>query len=168
MIFATVGSSTIPFDRLVRALDNLATDEDLVVQTGVSSVRPRRAKVRDYLGYDEFVALIRSARVVVTHAGAGSVITALGVGKRPIVVPRRAAQCEAVDDHQVTFARRAAELGLVTVVEDVSLLAATLRDHKSSLARSGSESSPIERELRSYIERCVGPAKVDSAVAGDG
>lgn len=167
MIFASVGSSTIPFDRLVRALESVQTDEDLVVQTGASTVRPRRAKVLDYLGYNEFVTLIRSARVVVTHAGAGSVITALGEGKRPIVVPRRAAQREAVDDHQVAFARRAAELGLVTVVEDVSLLAATLRDHEPSLARSGSEPSPIERELRSYIERCVGPAKVDSAGAGN-
>ena len=167
MIFASVGSSTIPFDRLVRALESMETDEDLVVQTGVSTVRPRRAKVLDYVGYDEFVALIRSARVVVTHAGAGSVITALGEGKRPIIVPRRAAQGEAVDDHQVTFARRVAELGLATVVEDVSVLAPALRDHEPSLARSGSQPSPIERELRSYIERCVGPAKVDSArVAG--
>lgn len=166
MIFASVGSSTIPFDRLVRALEDVETDEDIVVQTGVSTVRPRRAKVLDYLGYDEFVALIRSARIVVTHAGAGSVITALGEGKRPIVVPRHAAQREAVDDHQVTFARRAAELGLVTVVEDVSLLSSALREHEPSLARSGSEPSPIERELRSYIERCVGPAKVDSARAG--
>ena len=166
MIFASVGSSTIPFDRLVRALEGVETDEDLVVQTGVSTVRPRRARVLDYLGYDEFVALIRSARIVVTHAGAGSVITALGEGKRPIVVPRRAAQREAVDDHQVIFARRAAELGLVTVVEDVSLLAVALRDHEPRLARSGLEPSPIERELRSYIERCVGPAKVDSAEAG--
>jgi UDP-N-acetylglucosamine transferase subunit ALG13 len=163
MIFATVGSSTIPFDRLVRALGSMETDEDLVVQTGVSTVRPRRAKVLDYLGYDDFVALIRSARIVVTHAGAGSVITALGEGKRPIVVPRRAAQREAVDDHQVAFARRAAELGLVTLVEDVSLLAATLRDHEPSLTRSAPEPSPIERELRSYIEHCVGPATVDSA-----
>ena len=163
MIFATVGSSTIPFDRLVRALENIQTGEDLVVQTGVSTVRPRHAKVLDYLGYDEFVALIRSARVVITHAGAGSVITTLGEGKRPIVVPRRAAQHEAVDDHQVAFARRTAELGLVTVVEDVSLLAAALREHQPSQARSNPQPSPIERELRSYIERCVGPARVDPA-----
>ena len=168
MIFATVGSSTIPFDRLVRALENVETDEDLVVQTGVSRVRPRDAKVLDYLAYDEFVALIRAARVVITHAGAGSVITTLGAGKRPIVVPRRAAQREAVDDHQVSFARRTAELGLVTLVEDVSLLEAALRDHEPSVARSGAEPSPIERELRSYIERCVGPARVDESTAAGG
>jgi len=167
MIFASVGSSTIPFDRLLRALECMETDEDLVVQTGVSTVRPCRAKVLDYVGYDEFVALIRSARVVVTHAGAGSVITALGEGKRPIVVPRRAAQREAVDDHQVAFARRAAELGLVTLVEDVSLLEAALRENEPSLARSGSEPSPIERELRTYIEHCVGPATIEPAGARD-
>ena len=167
MIFATVGSSTIPFDRLVRAVGNVETDEDLVVQTGASKLRPRRATVLDYLGYDEFVALIRSARVVVTHVGAGSVITALGEGKQPIVVPRRVAEREAVDDHQLTFARRAAELGLVTLVEDVSLLETALRDHQPSVALAGSAPSAIQRELRSYIERCVGPAKIESARAGD-
>ena len=165
MIFASVGSSSIPFDRFVRALEGVQTDEDLVVQTGVSTVRPRCATVREYLAYNEFVALIRSARVVVTHAGAGSVFTALGEGKRPIVIPRLSAEREAVDDHQVTFARRAAELGLVTVVDDVSLLASALRDHDPSLSRSSSEPSPIERELRMYIERCIGHAKVLSAGA---
>lgn len=168
MIFASVGSSTIPFDRFVRALDNVDTGEDLVVQRGASTLRPRRAQVLDYLGYNDFVALIRASRVVVTHAGAGSVITALGEGKQPIVVPRRVAQREAVDDHQVAFARRAADLGLVTLVEDVSLLEAALRDHEPSEARRSTEPSPIERELRVYIEHCVGPAKVESAGAGGG
>ena len=99
-------------------------EEDLVVQHGASAVRPRHAECVDFLDYDEFVGPHRQARVVVTHAGVGSVMTALAHGRRPLVVPRRVDFGEAVDDHQLTFARRADELGLVTLVEDVSDLAA--------------------------------------------
>jgi UDP-N-acetylglucosamine transferase subunit ALG13 len=66
--------------------------------------------------------------VVVTHAGVGSVMLALGRGKVPIVLPRLAAFGEAVDDHQATFGRRIAMAGLVCVVEDPGSLIAAVHD----------------------------------------
>jgi UDP-N-acetylglucosamine transferase subunit ALG13 len=130
------------------------------VQHGASAIRPRNAECIDFLEYDDFVQLIRDASVVVTHAGVGSVMTALAEGKRPIVVPRRADHGEVVDDHQVPFARRAGELGLVTILDDVDLLAATIREHASDApALDSGRRSPIETELRAYIEECVGPRK---------
>jgi len=132
VIFVSVGSSTIPFERLLRAVDNLAADEQLIVQYGASGFRPRRAECVDFLSNDEFRAHVQRARVTVIHAGAGSIITTLALGKHPIVVPRRAAHREAVDDHQLPFARRAGELGIVTVVED------------------------LERDLSMFIEEAVG------------
>jgi beta-1,4-N-acetylglucosaminyltransferase len=155
MIFVTVGSSTVPFDRLLRA--SVGTrEEELVVQHGASAVRPVGAECVEYLDYDEFVRLLRRARIVVTHAGVGSVMTALEHGRRPLVVPRLASLGEAVDDHQLTFARRADELGLVTLVEDVGELAATIAGHDGEAASVAFGQSPIEAELRSYIEECVG------------
>ena len=44
--------------------------------------------------------------VVVTHGGIGSVLLALSVGKRPIVMPRCSRLGEHVDDHQIAFAER--------------------------------------------------------------
>src|SRR5215831_2863263 len=126
MIFVTVGSSSIQFDRLLAAVDELEYDEQLIVQHGASSIRPRGAECVDFLGYDEFVELIGDARAVVTHAGVGSIITAFRSGKQPIVVPRRREFGEAVDNHQVLFAERAESLGLVTVVDDLSSLAKAL------------------------------------------
>lgn len=157
MIFVTVGSSTIPFDRLLRALDDVNMDEPLVVQHGASTIRPRRADCVDFLDYETFIELVRGARVMITHAGVGSIMTALSERKRPIVVPRRSAYGEAVDDHQVGFARRAGERGLVTLVEEADLLVCAIADHVSAGAILTSSRSEIEVELRSYIEQCVGP-----------
>ena len=76
---------------------------------------------------------IRTARVVVTHAGVGSVMVSLANGKRPVVVPRRKAFAEAVDDHQLQLGRRFAEAGLVTLVEDPDGLGDALaRDQRSA------------------------------------
>jgi UDP-N-acetylglucosamine transferase subunit ALG13 len=55
---------------------------------------------------------------VVTHAGVGSIMTALANGKRPVVVPRLRRFGEAVDDHQVALGLRLHEAGLVMFVED--------------------------------------------------
>ena len=126
MIFVTVGTNEAPFDRLVRAVDRLPADEEVVVQCGPSSHRPARAVRVDFLAFEELVELVRRARVVVTHAGAGSTMVALANGKRPVVVPRLRRYREAVDDHQLPFARRLAERGLVTLIEDPAGLPETL------------------------------------------
>jgi UDP-N-acetylglucosamine--N-acetylmuramyl-(pentapeptide) pyrophosphoryl-undecaprenol N-acetylglucosamine transferase len=42
--------------------------------------------------------------VVITHAGVGSAISALKVGKRPVLVPRRKQFEEHIDDHQTRIA----------------------------------------------------------------
>jgi beta-1,4-N-acetylglucosaminyltransferase len=157
MIFVTVGSSSIPFDRLLSGIDAMSIDEPVMVQHGASTIRPRRAACVDFLDYDEFVDLVRRARVTITHAGVGSVMTALGERKRPIVVPRRRAYGEAVDDHQASFARRAAELGLVTLVENAELLDSAVVQHAPNGWTQDSQRSPIEVDLRAYIEECVGP-----------
>ena len=118
MIFVTVGTNEAPFDRLVRAIDRLPSGEEVFAQCGTSSHWPAHAVRVDFLTFEELVEIVRRARVVVTHAGAGSTMVALANGKCPVVVPRLQRYGEAVDDHQLSFARRLAERGLVTLVED--------------------------------------------------
>jgi UDP-N-acetylglucosamine--N-acetylmuramyl-(pentapeptide) pyrophosphoryl-undecaprenol N-acetylglucosamine transferase len=55
---------------------------------------------------------------VVCHGGAGIISSALAAGRKPIVVPRRAALGEHVDDHQYQLTRKLAEWGLVVPAED--------------------------------------------------
>jgi UDP-N-acetylglucosamine transferase subunit ALG13 len=67
---------------------------------------------------EELEAAVGSAAVVVCHGGAGIISSALAAGRRPIVVPRRAALGEHVDDHQYQLTRKLADWGLVVAVED--------------------------------------------------
>lgn len=118
MILVTVGTHETPFDRLLRAVVPLVELDELMVQYGSSELRVAGATCVDFLPFTELAELAAGARAVVTHAGAGSVLVALAAGKRPIVMPRIHAFGEAVDDHQLVFARHLSGAGRITLVED--------------------------------------------------
>jgi len=154
MIFVTLGTNEAAFDRLLEAVDRLPKDEELVIQHGASPVRPAGATLHEFLPFEEIVRLCAEARVVVTHAGVGSVSVALGAGKRPIVMPRLRLYREAVDDHQVPFARRLSEAGLVTVVESADELAVAVAEGTGSAA-AVMGTSDLAVELGGYIAAVV-------------
>jgi UDP-N-acetylglucosamine transferase subunit ALG13 len=156
VILVTVGTNEARFDRLLRALEGLGAGEELVVQHGPSTVRPTGATCVDYLPFDELAAEMRRARVVITHAGVGSTIASLLNGKRPIVVPRRGREGEAVDDHQVPFARRLHEAGLVHLVEDPADLAAAVERPAEAESVELRPNRRLVAELRSFLDERTG------------
>jgi UDP-N-acetylglucosamine transferase subunit ALG13 len=155
VIYATIGTSE-PFDRLIDAVQRLPGDEERVLQVGESTLRPPAATCVEYLAYDELRAHMARARVVVTHAGVGTILTAIDLGKRPIVVPRLRRHGEAVDDHQVAIARRLDASGLVTCVEVLSRLPAVVAHPPALRATRGS--SKLASELGAYLADVVGRA----------
>ena len=67
MIFATVGSSHMPFERLMLALAKLPAD-DLTVQHGPAHPPPA-ARATPFMPFGEVVDTLAAADVVVAHAG---------------------------------------------------------------------------------------------------
>lgn len=161
MILVAVGSSQFPFDRLLQAAAELPRTERVVIQHGPSDVRPAGASCTDFVPFEELANLIREARVVVTHAGVGSILLALANGKKPIVLPRLRVFGEAVDDHQLESARRLARAGVVTLVEEPKQLATAIaraRSHTLGASLSSSDVPlPLVKELRDYLVKLIGP-----------
>lgn len=157
MIFVTVGTNEARFDRLLEAVDGLGAGEELIVQHGPSAVRPAGATAVDFLPFDEMVETMRRARIVVTHAGVGSVMTSLLAGNRPIVVPRLHRFGEAVDDHQVPFGRRVAEAGLVVLCESPDGLAQVVASGSGQLDVELRPSRRLVGDLREYLSATIEP-----------
>jgi UDP-N-acetylglucosamine transferase subunit ALG13 len=151
MIFVTVGTNEARFDRLLEIVAALDLDEELVIQYGHSSpIGSHNAKLVNFLPFERMVETIRRARVVVAHAGVGSIMVALGNGKRPIVVPRRKALGEAVDDHQLQLGRRFDAAGFVTLVESPELLGDALRGtHDGAVLPTASS---LAADLRAFLD----------------
>lgn len=116
MILVMTGASGNPFDRLLRMFEGLPLDEAIVMQCGSSKLRIPGTTCIPYLPVDQLDKYVRDARVAVSHAGVGSVSHALKKGKRPVLVPRLRRFGEAVDDHQLTFARRLHDARVATMV----------------------------------------------------
>ncbi|MGN6871124.1 MAG: glycosyltransferase [Solirubrobacteraceae bacterium] len=120
--FVAVGTHSQPYDRLLgivtRAIDDGLLPEPVQAQVGPARWNPPGAQVSPHLSRDELGAAVHSAAVVLCHGGAGIISSVLAAGRRPIVVPRRAALGEHVDDHQYQLTRKLADWGLAVVVED--------------------------------------------------
>lgn len=157
-VLVTTGTSRLfPFDRLVASSRGFA-DAVVTVQRGCSSLEPPVARVVDFLKFDDLRDEIRAADLVVTHAGIGSVLLALANGHRPIVMARRRALGESVDDHQVAFACRLRAAGVAVVVEDPAELVSALRDAESPRASSADDSAGARLliELRNDVRAVLG------------
>jgi len=128
-LFVTTGTDRLPLDRVVRWVDDWLEDRSgtvrCLVQRGPSE-RPSHAESEPYLPYDRFLAELEKADIVVCHAGTGSIMMCRRLGRIPIVVPRRQRFGEAVDDHQVSFARRMADQGEVVLADSRDSLVGAL------------------------------------------
>jgi UDP-N-acetylglucosamine transferase subunit ALG13 len=151
MILVTTGTNGPPFDRLLSELDGIGKDEDLVVQHGPSAIRPPGATCFEYVSFPRLVELVREARLVVTHAGVGTILVSLMNGKRPLVVPRRERFKEAVDDHQLELSRRLESQGLVVLVEDPADLLRVVGSTRPEVEHWSPGNQPLVADLRDYL-----------------
>ncbi|MHC4521234.1 MAG: glycosyltransferase, partial [Planctomycetota bacterium] len=88
MIFLTVGNWHRGFDRLVKAVDELrdgeVITENVVAQIGAGQYKPTRLQTLEFCSPTEFGEIMGQARLVITHAGVGTVAQAVMRGK-PVV-----------------------------------------------------------------------------------
>lgn len=103
MILLTIGTQ-LPFDRLVRAVDELALrlDEPIFGQIGSKAeYEPRNFEYCRTMRPTEFEEKFRSARLILSHAGIGTVLSSRKHGKPIVIVPRLAKFGEHRNDHQL-------------------------------------------------------------------
>jgi UDP-N-acetylglucosamine--N-acetylmuramyl-(pentapeptide) pyrophosphoryl-undecaprenol N-acetylglucosamine transferase len=106
------------FERLVRRLLTILPPEANVLwQTGDTDTRALGVIGHHAIPERELTQAIREADVLVAHAGVGTALAALEVGKCPVLVPRRLAHGEHVDDHQTQIATELGNRGLAVSAE---------------------------------------------------
>lgn len=162
MIFVTVGTD-LPFNRLVRVVDDWAASRDrrdVFAQIGRTEWTPAHLSYCNFLPPGEFARRLSQARVIVAHAGMGTILSALKSEKPILVMPRRAALGEQRNDHQLATARHLSAIGKVNVAMDEAELRHRLDglDDLKALDPIGPFASPeLIEALRNFIQG--GPAR---------
>lgn len=138
MIFLTVGT-IFPFDRLTRAVDGWAagTEHEVFGQVGTlgaENYRPQNFKWAERLTPVAFKEQIERADLVVTHAGIGTIVSALTSATPLVLLPRKPAFQEVVNDHQMETIRRFEGRSGITVALEPEDIAAQL---DAALSASG-------------------------------
>jgi exopolysaccharide biosynthesis glucuronosyltransferase PssE len=121
LTFVTVGNATQPFPRLLRAVGSLAGElpKPIVIQRGHTQFANAGVETFDFIQTDEYLDFLTRATLVISHAGAGTIIHAARAGVRPVVVPRLKRFGEHIDDHQSELAEALGRAGKVYPVLDI-------------------------------------------------
>jgi UDP-N-acetylglucosamine transferase subunit ALG13 len=140
--FVSLGNATQPFPRLLAAITahQALLPAPLLIQHGATPCTLPGAIA--FLPMAEFESHVAHARLLILHAGAGSVIHAVRAGKRPIVMPRRQHLAEHVDDHQLEFARTLAASGHLILAETEADLPGAIAAALAAPAASGQSQPP--------------------------
>lgn len=153
MIFVTVGEQ-LPFDRLITAVDNWASDsgKEVFAQIGNSQLKPKNIQYKKHIDPLEFKRIFLAADFIIAHAGMGTIITALELGKPLLVMPRQACFGEHRNDHQLATAKRFLEQGYITVANDVPELLKKLEDlHNANNIPAATQNIRISGKLIKVI-----------------
>src|SRR3989344_8731721 len=112
VIFITVGTTSFPFIRLFKAVDQIIStipeEPMLVVQTGNTEYKwkYRNITTYKYLSPPKMIQIIKIAEKIITHGGFGTMYM---ISKHnqymPLIVARQKKFNEHVDDHQIRFIR---------------------------------------------------------------
>ncbi len=119
MILVTVGTQ-IPFERLITLVDDWVsesgTKQEVVAQVGNSLYSSKKMSVFQTVEPEQFEQYINECDFIISHAGIGSILTALRVKKPIVIFPRQAAFGEHRNDHQLATARSFSNIDGVYVV----------------------------------------------------
>lgn len=158
MIFVTVGTQ-LPFDRLVKTVDQWAggkNREDVFGQIGPMQYKPLYIQYQEFVDAVEFRNRVEEADVIVSHAGMGSIITALEMHKPILVMPRRADLGEHRNEHQMATAKQLLKQGRIHVAFTEEELIEKLDSLEGLKVKSdlSSEASPqLVQTIREFIEK---------------
>ena len=160
MIFVTVGNDFRGFDRLLKEMDEITPllPSEILIQTGYSRYDPKNAKHFDFISMDQALEYIRNSELVVSHAGVGTIILCKRYGIPILILPRKKAYGEHMNDHQSEIARALEnkEAEHIYVVYGEDRLKETILKILKRRERSAPIQNPGKTNLLKVIKEFIG------------
>ena len=159
MIFLTVGSWHRGYNRLIKAVDELVGSgiitEEVVAQVGKGSYKPKYLTTINFCSSDEFVNFISRSKMVIAHAGVGTIAQAVKKSKPVVVVPRKSALGEHFDDHQFVTAETLEKEGKVLVAYKVDDLADKIKQAENFVPNQTQRTNEIIYAVQEFLDNII-------------
>lgn len=155
MIFITVGTHHLPFNRLLKLVDNLIKEkqinEKVIIQSGTTNTIVAGAVQNPSYDYAEFISLLKKARIVISHAGPATIYQCIVLaGKKPIIIPRLKKYGEHVSDHQLYFAQELAKENKIYLCLNKKELIYQIKSYQPSI-KYWKQPKNITKKLKKFI-----------------
>ena len=152
MIFVTIGLHYQGFNRLIKAVDELALkiDEEVIAQIGSTKYTPKNIEYFREKNIEEVDEYFKDARIIISHAGIGSIITALKYEKPLIVVPRFKKYNEHTSNHQLEVAKALENEGKASVVYETEDIQKAIKQLKK-VNLTGTGRKKLIETLKAYL-----------------
>lgn len=132
MIFITVGTQE-PFDRLIKAVDEIIPeleDQEIIVQAPLKGYKPLHFETLNFINPLQFKKIFDRADFIISHAGMGTILSAMSNQKTLLIMPRLVKYGEHRNDHQVATALKFKSLKYINVAENEVELQNILKNRK--------------------------------------
>jgi UDP-N-acetylglucosamine transferase subunit ALG13 len=140
---------------LIKEIDRLKGEgkinADVFAQTGNCTYAPKNFQHKKFLGDSEYEKMVENADVIISHAGAGSIINALRNRKPLIIVPRLVEYGEHTNSHQVDLAKAMHERKKAIACMEISKLEQCLKDAWSFRPNIDSDRQKLVVALNKYM-----------------
>ena len=109
------------FERLIKKMDEIAgeIEEEVMIQIGLTNFLPKNAKYFKFASDKYFNEQIRRSRLIISHAGVGTILTARKFKKPIIIVPRQKKYGEHIDNHQMEIAKELEDHKNIKVIYEI-------------------------------------------------
>jgi UDP-N-acetylglucosamine transferase subunit ALG13 len=157
MILVTVGTQ-LGFDRLISAMDNLANNLEvpIIAQIGSGNYKPKNMESSSTFDPAEFETLLKDSKLIVSHAGTGTILNATKHCKPIVILPRRAEFSEHRNNHQVATAQFMSNRpGVFVAMQETELLEQIQRALAAVVPKHAQthERVRIVNEIRTFVAK---------------
>ena len=157
MILVLLGTQDKPFDRLLKEVDKLKKEgiirDKVVAQIGSTKGIYDHLEVFDFCSKEKIESLIDEARIIISHAGVGTITECIEKDKKVIVVPRVKKHGEHTNDHQLQITKEFALKKYILPLYDVKKLQRALSDIKTfEPEKYESNTNNFSNKIKEYID----------------
>lgn len=134
MILVLLGTFHIEFPRPLIEIERLVKagklNEEVIVQNGYTNFASPYFTLKPFMQSEDLDKLYQDARLIITHAGTGSIIKGVKMGKKVIAIARLFKLGEHIDDHQLEILTEFVKMGYIFPWNENDSLEQVLTDIK--------------------------------------